>query len=84
MRTTLDINDAVLRDLRARAREKGCPFRQVVEDALALGLAQESKGGSRRRFEVKPHRLGLKPGFGGVSLNQLYDQLEAERGGGMP
>jgi len=78
MRTTLDINDAILRDLRARAKARGRPFRECVEQALALGLAQQSKGEPKARFHVKPHPLGLKAGFRGVSLNQLYDQLEAE------
>lgn len=84
MRTTLDINDALLRDLRARAAEKRRPFREVVEETLAMGLAQQSKVSSRPRFKVTPHGLGLKPGFRGVSLNQLYDQMEAERDAGSP
>lgn len=78
MRTTIDINDALLRDLRLRAEEKGRPFRQVLQEILALGLARQSKAGARPRFKVKPHKIGLKPGFRGVSLNQLYDQIETE------
>ncbi len=78
MRTTLDINDATLRELRARAAATGRPFREVVDEALALGLAAQSKSGPRATFKVEPHRLGLKPGFQGVSLNQLYDHWEAE------
>lgn len=79
MRTTIDINDAILRDLRQCAEERGRPFRQVVEEVLALGLARHSKSGARPRFTVKAHKMGLKPGFRGVSLNQLYDQIETER-----
>ena len=30
------------------------------------------------RFHVKPHALGVKPGFRPTSMNQLYDQIEAE------
>lgn len=79
MRTTIDINDALLRDLRTVAEARKRPFRQVVEETLACGLARQSKSLPQRRFRVKPHRLGLKPGFHGVSLNQLYDQVESER-----
>jgi hypothetical protein len=82
MRTTLDIKDAILRDLRDRAAERRRPFREVVEEALTLGLAQQSQAQSRQRFTVTPHRAGLKPGFRGVSLNQLYDQLETEHDAG--
>ena len=78
MRTTIDINDATLRELKERAREKNCSLREVVAETLSLGLTQQSKGEKKKRFKVKPHNLGLKPGFRGVSLNQLYDQLEAE------
>ena len=78
MRTTLNINDAILRELRARAKDTGRPIREVVEEALAVGLAHGSPRRRTKPFKVKPHRLGLKPGFHGVSLNQLYDQVEAE------
>jgi hypothetical protein len=79
MRTTLGISDALLRELRRRAAVSGRPFRAVVEETLTCGLAVADKSGrTRRRFCVKPHALGLKPGFRGVSLNQIYDQVEAE------
>jgi hypothetical protein len=31
-----------------------------------------------RRFKVRPHALGVKPGFRNLSSNQIYDQTEAE------
>lgn len=34
MRTTVDINDQVLRDAKKRAAEQGKPLRAVVEEAL--------------------------------------------------
>jgi len=78
MRTTLGINDALLRELRRRAAAAGRPFREVVEETLAHGLAASARPARSRAFRVRPHALGLKPGFRGVSLNQLYDQIEAE------
>lgn len=79
MRTTLDINDALLKELRQKAAQDGRPFRSVVEEAMALGLAhQTSNPTSRKVFRVKAHPLNIKPGFRGVSFNQIYDQLEAE------
>ncbi len=76
MRTSININDALLADLKARSSETGRTFREVLEDALRLGLA--AGRGGLPKFRVKPHSLGLKRGFQGVSLNQLYDQIEAE------
>jgi len=78
VRTTLSINDAILQQLRELARKSRKPFRQVVEETLALGLTRQGKRKASRDFRVRSHSLGLKPGFGGVRLNQLYDQLEAE------
>jgi len=79
MRTTLDISDATLRLLRERARAAGRPFKEVVEESLRLGLSVMNRPGAAKPFRVEAHDLGLKPGFGGTSLNQLYDQLEAEQ-----
>lgn len=78
MRTTLGINDALLRELRRQAAAAGRPFREVVEETLARGLAAGAKPKRSHTFRVRPHALGLKPGFRGVSLNQLYDQIETE------
>jgi len=84
MRTTLNINDAIPQDLRDRAAARRRPLREVVEEALTLGLAQQSKTRPTPRFRATPHRAGHKPGFRGLSLNQLYDQLEAEHDAGTP
>jgi hypothetical protein len=78
MRTTINISDALLAELKARVAETGRTFRDVLEETLRLGLAAGKSGASQ--FRVKSHPLGLKRGFHGVSLNQLYDQIEAEDG----
>lgn len=76
MRTTINISDALLEELRERSRSLGRPLRQVAEDALRRGLSSEEP--PAREVRIKPFRLGLKPAYRGMSLNQLYDQLEAE------
>jgi hypothetical protein len=78
VRTTLNINDATLKALREQAHASGRPFKEVVEETLKLGLAALSKPRKEVAFRIRPHDLGLKAGFRGTSLNQLYDQLEAE------
>ena len=80
MRTTLTINDDILRELRAQAAASGRSLREVVNQSLTIGLAYLARPAARRRFRVRSHRLALKPGFRGVSMNQLYDQIESERG----
>jgi len=76
MRTTVDINDALLRDLRRKAGSEGRPFKQVVEDVLHRGLGRER--GLSESVKIPVYDVGLKPAFRSASLNQLYDQLEAE------
>lgn len=77
MRTTLNISDALLEELRDHARRTNRPMRQVVEHVLRRGLSKVEEAGSKS-VEIEPFRLGLKPAYRGMSLNQLYDQLEAE------
>ena len=76
MRTTIDINDALLRDLRRKAGVEGRSFKQVIEDVLHRGLGRER--GASKRIKIPVYPLGLKPAYRATSLNQLYDQLEAE------
>lgn len=79
VRTTLSINDALLKEVRRRAGAAGRPFRQMLEETIALGLAAAKKPKTQRRVRIQPRRLGLKAVYQKMSLNQLYDQLEAER-----
>lgn len=76
MRTTIDINDALLAELRQRAAETGRPFRKVVEETLQIGLAGKAQSGKKPRLITYP--VGIKPAYRGMSMNQLYDQLETE------
>lgn len=76
MRTTIDISDAVLRELRQRAARSGQPFRKVVEEVLQIGLAGQAA--ASKPVQLKTYPVGIKAAYRGVSLNQLYDQLESE------
>lgn len=79
MRTTLSINDALLAEVRRRAGAAGRPFRQMLEEVIARGLASSGKTRTSRRVRIQPQAMGLKAVYQKMSLNQLYDQLEAER-----
>ena len=76
MRTTIDINDATLKELRARVGETGRPFREVVEETLQIGLAGSAK--RNKRPDLTTYPVGIKAAYRGVSMNQLYDQIEAD------
>jgi hypothetical protein len=78
VRTTLSIDDDLLERLKQEAGRQKRSLRAVANEALRLGLERLPDSGGAHRFQVKPFPLGLKPGFQGVSLNQLYDQIEGE------
>lgn len=76
MRTTINISDALLSELRRKAAESRRPFRHVLEETLQRGLAATPE--SRKPVRVPTYPVGVKSAYRGVSMNQLYDQLEAE------
>lgn len=76
MRTTFNISDAVLDALRDRARELKRPLNKVVEDSLQRGLAAAAQPAPP--IKIPTFSVGIKPAYRGMSMNQLYDQLEAE------
>lgn len=80
MRTTINISDGILSELREIARRRGRPFREIVEETIQRGLGA-GQTSSRKRVRIRTHRVGIKPAYQGLSLNQLYDQLEAEDAG---
>jgi hypothetical protein len=82
MRTTISINDAILRSLRKAAAESGVTLRRAVNEALLMGLHREQPSRfrpSRKRFVVAPHDLQTKEAYRTFRAHELYDQLEAEQ-----
>ena len=61
MRTTLTLDPDVADRLRALARERGLPFKQVVNAVLRRGLRDDR--GSEQVFRVEARPLGLRPGI---------------------
>jgi hypothetical protein len=77
VRTTITISDGLLSELRERARQRRRPFREVLEETIQRGLSAPPPP-ARQRVRLQTYHLGIKPAYQGLSLNQLYDQLEAE------
>ncbi len=80
MRTTINISDGILSELRERARLRKRPFREIVEETIQRGLANLPSS-SEKSVSVKTYRVGIKPAYQGLSMNQLYDQIESENAG---
>ena len=77
MRTTLTLDDDVAAKLKAEARRAGRPFREVVHEALRLGLSGQDKPRARKPFKVVTRDLGeLRPGLSLDNIAELIEQVE--------
>jgi hypothetical protein len=78
MRTTVTLDDDVATRVRQEMRRTGAGLKAVINRALRLGLGLAGKGPRPRRFQVRSHAFGVKPGVDLDRLNQLVDELEAD------
>jgi hypothetical protein len=76
MRTTLTLDDDVVRLIEDAVHRERRPMKQVVNDALRRALApQELRG---EPYRLKPHKSAVRPGFDPAGFNRLTDELEDE------
>ena len=61
MRTTLTLDPDVADRLRRLARDRGLPFKQVVNAVLRRGLGDDA--GDREPFLVQARAMRLRPGI---------------------
>jgi len=75
MRTTIRINDDLLKRAKKRAADEGRTLTALVEDGLALVLSKARKG-RRKRVELPVSQAtgGVLPG---IDLNRSSDLEEA-------
>jgi hypothetical protein len=79
MRTTLTIDDAISDRLKADAAAMGKPFREIVNEALRLGLdALESRARQAVPYRTEPSDLGLRPGLNYDDVADLLARAEQE------
>lgn len=78
MRTTLTIDDALLRQLRQKALDSGKSFKQVVNDTLRAGPKQASPL-QREPYRCPSFSIGaLAPGVDLTKATQLAAALDDE------
>ena len=76
MRTTLDLDDAVLKQAKKRAVEYGRSLTSYIEDALRLAEARRRKPGKKQKIRVSRRGLGLKKGINLDDTSALLDILD--------
>ena len=77
MRTTLTLQDDVLRLARQRAARESRSLKDVINEALRLGLALEGEKRSQRyRFTLVTVNGRLMPGVDLHDRDKLFDLME--------
>ena len=77
MRTTLTIDDDLVGLLRSKSRELDKPFKELVNNALRIGLCDVPTN-TGQTVRTRPAALGLRPGLDSDRMNQLMDELEVD------
>lgn len=81
MRTTLNLDDALMREAKKHAAETGMTLTSVIEQALRRSLADEPQdaAGPRFRMPVFQGERGLAPGVTPADLHSNARLAELER-----
>ena len=61
MRTTLTIDDHIMRELKDLAHRTGQPLKKVVHEALMAGLSQKRKRVPGKPYRSKTYSMGYPP-----------------------
>jgi len=78
MRTTVNIDDDLLSEVRERAGEEGTSFRKVLNHVLRLGLEQARAAKPGKPFRVKSHAMGDPSRYNLDKALLVADALEDE------
>lgn len=79
MRTTLTLDDKIAKDLQEKAHRSRRPFKDVVNEALALGLSVMDRPGEPVVYRVSPASMGApRPGVDLAKALALAERLEDE------
>ena len=83
MRTTINLDDALLRETKMMAAASGKTFTKIVEDSLRETLARRKSGGTRRAIKLHTFKgSGTRPGVDindSASLLDLMEEDDARR-----
>lgn len=76
MRTTLDLDDDVLRAAKKLAAEEGKTMTRIVEEALRDRTAPKARSGTRFRLRLLTKKGKLVPGTNLADRDALYERMD--------
>ena len=80
MRTTINLDDGLMNDLKRLAADTGCTLTSVIHDALRESLSRRGQA-NRTRVELPVfHGTGLQPGMDIADSASLLEIMEKADG----
>ncbi len=80
MKTTIELADELLEQVRSVARREGGTLRGLVEEGLQRSL-EARRNSTRRKLDFPSYGGdGLTPEFQGAPWNRIRDEIYRERG----
>lgn len=76
MRTTLTLDDELVRAVKRIAGKRGTSFKTVVNEALGAGIRAIESPPSRSRYRTKVLEVTILPGVDPYKLGQVADEAE--------
>lgn len=76
MKTTLDLNDALITEAKALAAREHVTLTRLIEEALQLRLRAQRKTGVRVRLPVFRGKGGLAAGLDGLSNRAMFEAAD--------
>ena len=80
MKTTIELPDELLDQLRRVVRQEGSSLRRLVEEGLQRCLKARRTTAHRKLDFPSYGGSGLTPGFQGASWSQFRDEIYREQG----
>lgn len=78
MRTTIDLNDELMRRIKRLAADQGVTFRELVERALR-GLVDKRPSQKPYRLKWRSEQGKLQPGVTLEDRDALFDRMDGRR-----
>ena len=75
MRTTLTLDDSLVRALKRIAGQRGISFKALVNEALRTGIRDIESPPPRKPYQTKTRPLIILPGNDPYKLGQLADEV---------
>lgn len=77
MRTTITIEDALLKAAKIKAANENVPLKDVINEAIRRGLEAMDEN-KTAAYKTRPRPLGIRPGIDPDRIGQAADELDDE------